>query len=113
MREDGAGLHRPGTRVGDCDQDLSFDRGCSREVTRADSRGCARMEQAYIDREPELGIAIRIFLSIEDARERLREQIAEDARGWSRPTSTWNPSWGLRSVSFFRSRMLARGYASR
>src|SRR5664280_1722674 len=75
--------------------------------------GMARMEQAYIDREPELGIAIRIFLSIEDARERLREQIAEDARGWSRPTSTWNPSWGLRSVSFFRSRMLARGYASR
>ena len=41
--------------------------------------GMARMEQAYIDREPELGIAISIFLSIEDARERLREQIAEDA----------------------------------
>lgn len=37
------------------------------------------MEQTYIDLEPELGIAIRIFLSIEDARERLREQIAEDA----------------------------------
>jgi hypothetical protein len=41
--------------------------------------GMARMEQAYIDLEPELGIAISIFLSLEDAREWLREQIAEDA----------------------------------
>ena len=41
--------------------------------------GMARMEQTYIDLEPELGIAIRIFLSLEDAREWLREQIAEDA----------------------------------
>jgi hypothetical protein len=41
--------------------------------------GMARMEQTYIDLEPLLGIAIRIFLSIEDAREWLREQIAADA----------------------------------
>jgi hypothetical protein len=41
--------------------------------------GMARMEQTYIDLEPELGIAISIFLSIEDAREWLREQIATDA----------------------------------
>ncbi|MGD0167633.1 MAG: hypothetical protein ABSC51_10185 [Gaiellaceae bacterium] len=40
--------------------------------------GMARMEATYIDLEPELGIAIRIFFSIEDAREWLRERIAAD-----------------------------------
>ena len=41
--------------------------------------GIARMEQAYVEIEPELAIKIRIFLSIEDAREWLREQIAAEA----------------------------------
>ena len=41
--------------------------------------GVARMEQAYVELEPALKIEIKIFLSIEDAREWLREQIAADA----------------------------------
>jgi hypothetical protein len=41
--------------------------------------GIARMEQAYVELEPKLKIKIRIFLSMEDAREWLREQIAADA----------------------------------
>jgi hypothetical protein len=41
--------------------------------------GIARMEEAYVELEPELGIKVRIFLSIEDAREWLGEQIAADA----------------------------------
>jgi hypothetical protein len=41
--------------------------------------GIARMEQAYIDMESELKIKIKIFFSIEDAREWLRELIEADA----------------------------------
>ena len=37
------------------------------------------MEQAYVELEAELKIKIRIFLSIEDARQWLRERIAEEA----------------------------------
>ncbi|MGD0274272.1 MAG: hypothetical protein ABSB96_11150 [Gaiellaceae bacterium] len=41
--------------------------------------GIARMEQAYVELEPELEIEIGVFFSIEDAREWLRERIAADA----------------------------------
>ena len=41
--------------------------------------GIARMEQAYIDLHPTLKIEIGVFLSIEDARDWLRERIAADA----------------------------------
>jgi hypothetical protein len=41
--------------------------------------GLARMEQAYIDLHPTLKIEIGVFLSIEDARDWLRERIAADA----------------------------------
>ena len=41
--------------------------------------GIARMEQAYIAMHPDLEIEIGVFLSIEDARQWLRERIAEEA----------------------------------
>ena len=57
-----------------------LDRARAAVVMRAPVEyGIARMEQAYVELEPELKIEIGIFLSIEDAREWLREQIAEDA----------------------------------
>lgn len=39
--------------------------------------GIARMEQAYIAMHPDLQIEIGVFLSVEDARQWLRERIAE------------------------------------
>ena len=41
--------------------------------------GIARMEQAFISMHPELEIEIGVFFSIEEAREWLRERIAEEA----------------------------------
>jgi glucan biosynthesis protein len=41
--------------------------------------GIARMEQAYVELDPDLKIKIRVFFSIEDAREWLRERTAADA----------------------------------
>jgi hypothetical protein len=55
-------------------------RACAAVVMRAPvDFGIARMVQAYVEVHPELEIEIAVFLSIEDAREWLREQIAEDA----------------------------------
>jgi hypothetical protein len=41
--------------------------------------GMARMEQAYIDIDPDLKMKTRVFFTIEDAREWLSEQPALDA----------------------------------
>lgn len=41
--------------------------------------GIARMEQAYIELDPDLEIKTRVFFAIEDAREWLGEQPAADA----------------------------------
>jgi hypothetical protein len=40
--------------------------------------GIARMEQAYVELQPELNFELGVFLTIEDAREWLREQITAD-----------------------------------
>jgi len=41
--------------------------------------GIARMEQAYVELHPELKFEIGVFLSIEKAREWLREEAAQDS----------------------------------